>query len=364
MTAEDYMRRAIELAKRGEGTVSPNPPVGCVVVKDGRIIAEGWHERAGEFHAERNALTHCSEDPSGADLYVTLEPCCHYGRTPPCTEIIIEKKIKRVFVGVMDCNPLVAGKGVQILRDAGIEVHTGILENECRRLVEIFFHYMQTKKPFIALKYAMSLDGKIACASGSSRWITGAEAREDVHALRNRYSGIMAGIGTVLADDPLLNCRLPGGHDPVRIIADSNLRLSVDSQIAKTARQIPTIAVCTERAAASEKSSLLQECSIEVLAAGAGPQADLPLMAELLGQRGIDSILVEGGGTLEGSLFSAGLVNRVYAYVGAKLIGGKGAKSPVEGEGAAAMQYAMTLKDIEVVRFGNDIRISGLKEVC
>ena len=243
---EEYMRRALELARKGEGHTSPNPMVGCVVVKDGRIISEGYHEKYGEFHAERNALTRCTEDTAGADLYVTLEPCCHQGKTPPCTDIIIEKKIARVFVGSMDSNPLVAGKGVQILRDHGIYVETGILDAECRKLNEVFYHYIATKTPFVVMKYAMTLDGKIACATGDSKWVTGEIARTQVHRMRGRYRGIMVGIGTVLADDPMLNCRVEGGVDPVRIICDSNLHIPTESQIVKTASDIETIVACSQ----------------------------------------------------------------------------------------------------------------------
>ena len=207
-TKEKYMRRALELAAMGEGRTSPNPMVGCVVVKDGRIISEGYHEKFGEYHAERNALLRCEKDPAGADLYVTLEPCCHQGKTPPCTDIIIEKKIGRVFVGSLDSNPLVAGRGVAILRDSGIKVETGILEEECLKLNEVFYHYISTGTPFVAAKYAMSADGRIACASGDSKWITGEAARRQVHMLRKRYSGILVGIGTVLADDPMLETYL------------------------------------------------------------------------------------------------------------------------------------------------------------
>ena len=199
-TPEDYMQMVLELARRGEGKVSPNPMVGCVVVKEGRVIATGYHEAYGGYHAERNALLHCTEDPTGAELYVNLEPCCHYGKTPPCTEIILEKKIKKVYVGCLDSNPKVAGKGIEILREHGVSVETGILEQECRALNEVFFHYMEQKMPFVAMKYAMTLDGKIACETGDSKWVTEAETRGYVQRLRNRYRGIMAGIGTVLAE--------------------------------------------------------------------------------------------------------------------------------------------------------------------
>ena len=248
-TPEDYMQMVLELARQGEGKVSPNPMVGCVVVKEGRVIATGYHEAYGGYHAERNALLHCTEDPTGAELYVNLEPCCHYGKTPPCTEIILEKKIKKVYVGCLDSNPKVAGKGIEILREHGVAVETGLLEQECRALNEVFFHYMEQKMPFVAMKYAMTLDGKIACETGDSKWVTEAKTRGYVQRLRNRYRGIMAGIGTVLADDPMLNCRLKGGRNPVRIICDTRLRIPWDSQIVATAKEIETIIVWNYRAA-------------------------------------------------------------------------------------------------------------------
>ena len=229
--AEQYMQQALDLAKTAMGHTSPNPMVGCVVVKNGKLVASGCHERYGEFHAERNALTRCKEDLTGADLYVTLEPCCHQGKTPPCTDIIIERKIGRVFVGALDPNPKVDGGGIKILREHGIEVITGILEQECLALNEIFFHYITTGLPYVAMKYAMTLDGKIASANGDSKWVTGEKAREHVHFLRKKYSAILAGIDTVLADDPLLNCRTEEGVDPIRVICDSHLRLPMDSQI-------------------------------------------------------------------------------------------------------------------------------------
>ncbi len=362
-TKEDYMRRALELARQGEGYVSPNPMVGCVVVKDGRIISEGYHERYGEYHAERNALLWCTEDTEGADLYVTLEPCCHYGKTPPCTEIIIEKKIGRVFVGGLDSNPLVAGNGVKILRDAGIEVETGILEEECLALNEVFYHFIQTKTPFVALKYAMSLDGKIACASGDSKWVSGEASRAQVQVLRKRYKGIMAGIGTVLADDPMLNCRIEEGVDPVRIICDSTLRIPPDCRIVQTAREIPTIVAAAEAvletAEGREKAGFLREAGVEILGAGSGSRVDLKLLMRLLGEKKIDSILLEGGGTLAASALEAQIVSKVYAYIAGKIIGGAQAKSPVEGTGAQTMAEAVELRDVSYEQLGGDICVTG-----
>ena len=363
MEKEEYMRRALELARRGEGYTSPNPMVGCVIVKDGRIIGEGYHEKYGEFHAERNALLQCSEDPEGADLYVTLEPCCHYGKTPPCTEIIAEKKIGRVFVGSMDLNPLVAGKGVQILRDHGIQVETGILELECRTLNEVFYHYIQKKVPFVVMKYAMTLDGKIACATGDSKWVTGEDARRQVHIMRKRYKGIMAGIETILADDPMLDCRIAHGVNPVRIICDSNLRIPVESRIVKTARQIPTIVACAQTALESagnrEKVKILQDAQIGMISTRGADRVDLRELMQTLGEWKIDSILLEGGGTLNASALEAGIVNKVYAYIAGKLIGGRDAHSPVEGVGLKRMQDAVRLRDMEITRMGNDFCIMG-----
>lgn len=363
MTNEDYMRRALELARQGAGYTNPNPMVGCVVVKEGRIISEGYHEKYGEFHAERNALTRCAEDPAGADLYVTLEPCCHYGKTPPCTEIIIEKKIARVFVGSLDSNPLVAGKGVKILRDAGIEVETGILEAECRRLNEVFYHYMETGLPFVVMKYAMSLDGKIACATGDSKWVTGEMARNHVHHLRKQYMGIMVGIGTVLADDPMLNCRVAEGADPVRIVCDSHLRIPLESQLVRTAHEIPTIAACMKNAAESpglqEKIRRLQEAGVQIVPTEGAHGVNLKELMKYLGEQKIDSVLLEGGGTVNSSALSEGIVSKVYAYISGKLIGGMDAPTPVSGLGAARMSEAVHLKDMQIERLGEDFLISG-----
>ena len=360
---EEYMRRALELARKGEGHTSPNPMVGCVVVKDGRIISEGYHEKYGEFHAERNALTRCTEDTAGADLYVTLEPCCHQGKTPPCTDIIIEKKIARVFVGSMDSNPLVAGKGVQILRDHGIYVETGILDAECRKLNEVFYHYIATKTPFVVMKYAMTLDGKIACATGDSKWVIGEIARTQVHRMRGRYRGIMVGIGTVLADDPMLNCRVEGGVDPVRIICDSNLHIPTESQIVKTALDIETIVACSQEALESERKQekirRLKEAGIQIIGTEGAHGVNLVELMKKLGGQNIDSILLEGGGTLNASALEDGIVNKVYAYIAGKLIGGMDARSPVEGMGIDRMADAITLQNVEIEKLGDDFCIVG-----
>lgn len=368
---ENYMKKALELARQGMGRTSPNPMVGCVIVKDGNIISEGYHEKYGGFHAERNALLKCSAEAEGADLYVNLEPCCHQGKTPPCTDIIIEKKIKRVFVGCLDSNPLVAGKGLQILKRHGIEVETGILEEECRALNEVFFHYIETGLPFVAMKYAMTLDGKIACETGDSKWVTGEEARGQVQYLRNRYRGIMAGIGTVLADDPLLNCRMEQGRNPVRIICDSGLNIPENCQIVETAKEQETIVAYCERNIHQEQSSgleqqkqekiqRLEKKGLQLLAvAEQDGRLYLPELLQRLAEQKIDSILLEGGGTLNASMLGEHLVQRVYAFIAPKLVAGAEAKSPVEGKGIAKMADAIRLHQVETAFYGNDICITG-----
>ena len=232
---EKYMRRAIELALKGTGYTDPNPRVGAVIVKDGRIIGEGYHERYGELHAERNALAHCTEDPSGSSVYVTLEPCCHHGKQPPCTDALIEAGVSEVIVGSPDPNPLVAGKGIEILRKAGINVTVDFLRAECDAINEMFFYYITKELPFVTMKYAMTLDGKIASATGKSRWISSPESRKVVHEMRAQHMAIMAGIGTVLADDPMLNVRDAEGLDPVRVICDTDLRTPLSSKVVTTA---------------------------------------------------------------------------------------------------------------------------------
>ena len=361
MTKEAYMEMALSLAKKGTGYTDLNPLVGCVVVKEDQIIATGYHERYGGYHAERNALLGLSrEEAKGAELYVTLEPCCHYGKTPPCTEIIIEKGIKKVYIGAMDNNPLVAGKGVAQLKEAGVEVETGILKEECEKSNEVFFHYMQTKLPFVAMKYAMTLDGKIACESGDSKWVTSEESRNQVQLLRKEYKGIMVGIETVLADDPLLTCRIEPACNPVRIICDSRLRLPLDSQIVKTAHEVRTyVAYAKGAVIEKEKKEQLALAGIKLLCAGQGSQLDVSLLIKLLSEEGINGILLEGGGTLNASMLRAGLVSRVYAYLAPKFVMGQQAKGPVMGEGIKKMADAILMTQTELFPVGEDILITG-----
>lgn len=358
MTDEEYMRKALELAERGRGWTAPNPVVGAVIVKDGHIIGQGYHRRYGELHAERNALADCREDPAGATIYVTLEPCCHYGKTPPCTEAILAAGIRRVVIGATDPNPLVAGKGAALLRERGLCVETGILGPECEEQNRIFFHYIKTGWPYVTFKYAITLDGKIATAGGASKWITGEAAREQVQRLRHERRGIMVGVGTVLADDPRLNCRMEGGRDPVRIVCDTGLRTPPGAQIVKTARQQPTmIATACEDI---ERHEVYRSAGCELLVLPRGKDGiDLQALAEALGKRGIDSVLLEGGGTLGAAALRAGIVQEVQAYVAPKIFGGAGAKTPVEGAGVLTPQEAYRLSDIRVRPVGEDLLITG-----
>lgn len=352
-----YMKRAIELAKRGEGFVSPNPMVGAVIVKDSEIISEGWHEAYGKYHAERNAILKCKRDMTGATIYVTLEPCCHYGKTPPCTEIIIQSGIKRVVIGSIDENPLVKAKGVEILREHGIEVETGVLEKECLKLNEVFFYHMKTKLPFVALKYAMTADGKIAAYTGASKWITGESSRSFVHELRKKYMAIMVGIGTVLNDNPMLNCRIENGKNPIRIICDSTLKIPLDCNICKTADTIKTYAAACEGFDA-EKARALEAKGIEIIECGEyGKGVDLFKLMKILGERNIDGILLEGGGALNYSALKSGIVNKVYSFIAPKIFGGAAAKSPVEGEGVSLPEEAFMLEKTDIRIFGDDILV-------
>ena len=367
MPEEKYMRRAIELAKKGSGHVNPNPLVGAVIVRDGEIIGEGYHECYGQLHAERNAIANAKKRGNsleGSTIYVTLEPCCHYGKTPPCTEAIIEEKIARVVVGSDDPNPLVSGKGFQMLREKGIEVIPHFLKEECDAMNHVFFHYIRTGTPYVAMKYAMTMDGKIACYTGDSKWVTGEESRAHVQTLRNHYKGIMAGIGTVLADDPMLNCRIEGGRDPIRIIADSHLRIPIDSQLVRTAGQQPLIVACLPDAD-EEKAAQLQEKGVEVLRIPGVTTADiteeqkvvisLTVLMKELGARKIDGILLEGGGQLNESALQAGIVDRIYCYIAPKIFGGAQAKTPVEGQGLTRAADAWQFNRIGMQEFGQDI---------
>lgn len=359
MTAEEYMKRALELAERGRGRTSPNPVVGAVIVRDGAVIGEGWHKKCGENHAEINAFEDAvrrGEDVRGAEMYVTLEPCSHYGRTPPCAKAIIGHGIKRVHIGILDPNPKVAGRGVRMMKAAGIHVESGILEEECRRINEIFLKYITTKTPFVVMKTAMTLDGKIAACTGDSKWVTGEESRRVVQEMRNRLTGIMVGIGTVLADDPRLTCRLEGGRDPVRIITDTHLRIPLDAKVLKDDNCIIAAAEdCDPRKHEKLGSRVL-------ITKKAGDSLDLIDLMKKLGEREIDSILLEGGGTLNEAALRQGIVDRLVSFIAPKIVGGRDAKTPVEGKGFEEMSRAIRIENLEIQKIGEDLMIQGTPE--
>ena len=363
MTDQNYMLRAIQLAKQGEGWTNPNPMVGAVIVKNGRIIGKGYHKKCGELHAERNAIASLTESAEGATIYVTLEPCCHYGKTPPCTEAIIEQKIKRVVIGSRDPNPKVSGKGIKMLQEAGIEVIEDFMREECDRLNPVFFHYITTKTPYVVMKYAMTLDGKIATKTGESKWITGEAARAEVQHMRHRYMGIMAGIGTVLADDPMLNVRVEGWKSPIRILCDSGLRIPLDGQIVKSAGKYRTIVAYADSENTEAKRKRLHEMGVETICCpDENNQVDLKKLMKYLGEEGIDSSLLEGGGTLNDSALRAGIVQEVQAFIAPKLFGGMNSKTPVEGIGVRFPSEAVKLKCTDICQIGEDIRITC--QVC
>jgi diaminohydroxyphosphoribosylaminopyrimidine deaminase/5-amino-6-(5-phosphoribosylamino)uracil reductase len=358
---EKYMKKALEIAKLGEGYTSPNPLVGAVIVKNDKIIGEGYHEKFGENHAEVNTFLNASEDLSGADMYVTLEPCSHYGKTPPCAERIVKEGIKKVVIAMEDPNPLVAGKGIQILREAGIEVETGILKKEAEDLNEIFLKYIKDKIPFCILKTAMSLDGKIATYSRDSKWISNEKSRKYVHELRHRVSAIMVGIGTVLADDPMLTTRLDvkEGKDPIRVIVDSKGRIPLESKVINSNSKARTILATTNKIPKHKKEQLESKKVEVVITPSKNGKVDLKYLFEYLGEMGIDSILVEGGSTLNESMIKEKLVDKVITFIAPKIIGGAKAKTPVEGRGFEYVKDAVVLGKIETKIFDEDVMISG-----
>ena len=358
MNDSDYMKLAIELAKKGEGAVSPNPMVGAVIVKDGRIIGQGYHEKYGEKHAERNALASCTESAEGATIYVTLEPCCHYGKQPPCTEAVINAGIKRVVVGSRDPNPLVSGKGNEMLRKSGIIVEEDFMKEECDSINYVFFHYITKKMPYVIMKYAMTMERKIAAYTGDSRWVTGEEARQLVHRDRSRYTGIMVGSQTVLNDNPMLTCRIPGGRNPIRIICDTRLRTPVDSDIVNSADEIRTI-IATGGCAVSRYAGYEKKGCEMITVNEKDGHIDIKELMKTLADMKIDSILLEGGGTLNWAALNAGIVNKVQAYIAPKIIGGRDALSPVGGKGKERMSDAVKLKDSIIKKIGNDYMIES-----
>jgi diaminohydroxyphosphoribosylaminopyrimidine deaminase/5-amino-6-(5-phosphoribosylamino)uracil reductase len=351
---ETFMRRALELAARGKGRTSPNPVVGCVVVRDGRIIGEGFHERAGEPHAEINAIHAVGGQVEGATIYVSLEPCCHQGRTPPCTEFLIEHKPARIVVALHDPNPKVCGEGIFALRQAGITVDVGVLEGEARRLNEAFFKYITRGMPFVIAKCGMSLDGKIATRTGDSKWITGDASRRMVHELRNEVDAILVGSRTVMMDDPSLTTRLEEGaaKDPIRVIVDAAEYLDADRRVFKIESGAPTwVAVPDDRSF---------DGADEVLRIPVGKGGlDLALLMKELAAREIVSVLIEGGGTTLASAFESGIVDKVLFFVAPKIIGGHDAVTAVEGDGAKRLLDAIQLERMTSKPVGEDILIEA-----
>lgn len=353
-----YMARALELALRGLGHTRPNPMVGAVVVRDGRIIGEGWHEQFGGPHAEVNAFAHCSEDPEGATLYVSLEPCAHYGKTPPCVDLVIAKKVARVVIAMEDPNPLVAGKSVRKLKEAGISVTVGVLEEKARKLNEVFLKYITARKPFVLYKAAMSLDGKTACYTGESQWISGEASREEVHMLRGCYAGIMVGAGTILADNPRLTARTKGFADPVRIIVDGKLSVP---PVAKVFREEGRVIIITTSASGEGRRKDFEDMGAEIILADSEENGKVDLSAAMTGLylKGIDGILLEGGAELAASAFEAGIVDKVRIYVSPMIIGGKEAPGLVGGQGAASIPEAVKLKNISTEMSGEDLVVEA-----
>jgi len=355
-----YMKTALELAARARGRTSPNPMVGAVVVKGGRIAGQGYHVRAGTPHAEVLALEEAGSEARGATLYVTLEPCCHHGRTGPCSEAVIAAGVAKVVVAMRDPNPLVSGGGIRRLREAGVEVVEGVMEEEARELNEVFVKYITTGKPFVVAKAAMSLDGKIATRSGKSKWITGPEARACGHRLRDWYDAILVGLGTVLADNPSLTTRLPagGGRDPVRVILDSQARIPLNAAVLTQKSEAPTI-IATTAGAPPDRLETLRRAGAEVLVVNKGPRVELAELIKILGRREITSLLIEGGAEVHGSALAAKIVDKVVWFIAPKIIGGREAPGPVGGRGAADLSGAAELERVKVSRLGPDFCIEG-----
>lgn len=355
---EKYMRRALELAAKGRGNTSPNPMVGCVIVKNGVIIGEGYHQKYSGPHAERNALASCVESPKGAEMYVTLEPCCHFGKTPPCVDAVIESGIGKVYIGSLDPNPKVSGKGAEKLRNFGIEVVCGLLEDLCLELNKIFMHYISYNDPYVMLKYAMTADGKIATVTGKSKWITGETAREDTHRDRNAYSAILVGVNTVIADNSELTCRTEGGRNPIRIVCDSNLHTPLESKVVVTAKQTPTIIGTCVGDEHMTEPYVKAGCQI-INVPGRDGKVDLKLLMKKLAELEIDSVIIEGGGEIAWSALSSGIVDYIKYYIAPKIFGGADAKTPVGGKGVDKPSNAFGIKNPKISRLGSDFLIEG-----
>lgn len=358
--ADKMMRRALTLARRGVGKTSPNPAVGCVIVKDGAVVGEGWHKKAGTPHAEIHALRQAAEKSHGADVYVTLEPCSHFGKTPPCADALIAAGVAKVFVGMVDPNPKVCGQGVAKLRAAGIEVVVPLLEENCRLLNESFIKHITTGLPFVTLKIAMTIDGKIATSNMDSKWITGERSRAYVHRLRSELDAIMVGVGTILIDDPLLTSRIAKGKDPLRIVVDSTLRIPVHAQVMSNNSPAKTfIATISDD---KHKMSRLEAVGAEILVcSNEHGRVNLCNLLLELGRRGIQSVLLEGGAELAGEALRLGLVDKCLFFYAPKLVAGDGL-GPFAGKGAPMMADAIKLNHFSVKKIGDDFLMQGYPE--
>ncbi|XMB85795.1 bifunctional diaminohydroxyphosphoribosylaminopyrimidine deaminase/5-amino-6-(5-phosphoribosylamino)uracil reductase RibD [Mycoplasmatota bacterium WC44] len=355
-----HMELALELSLKGSGFTNPNPLVGAVIVKDDVVIGKGYHERIGEAHAEINAFKNATESVEGATMYVTLEPCSHYGKTPPCADAIISKKISKVVIGMLDPNPLVSGNGVKKLQDAGIDVIVGVMEKEIRKVNEIFFKYITTNLPFCIMKTAMTLDGKIATTTGDSKWISSIESRKFVHHIRQRVAGIMVGIGTVEADNPMLTTRIDEESvNPIRIIVDSRLKINLEANVLKVSDDAKTI-IATTNKADRNKIDILEKSGVKVIVCPTKDnRVDLIYLTGELGKLGIDSILIEGGATLNYSCLNEGIVDKVLTFIGPKIFGGETAKTPVGGVGKEYVIECILLCDMDFKKVGQDVLIEA-----
>ena len=356
---EKYMRQALSIAQYAIGRTSPNPMVGAVIVRNGRVVGQGWHRQAGTPHAEIHALHQAGELSRGASIYVTLEPCSHHGRTGPCVEALIHAGIKKVIIAMTDPNPVVAGRGIQKLREAGIEVVEGVLANEAAKLNEVFIKWISTRMPFSILKCAMSLDGKIASYTGHSQWITGTESRNFVHTLRDSYDAILVGIGTVLADNPSLTTRVGYiGKNPIRVIVDSLARTPINANVVEDGLAKTIIAVT--HAAPQTKVDALRTCGVEVIILDTKKGGvNLQQLFRILGEREITSVLIEGGATINASVLEDNLIDKIHWFIAPKIIGGKDSPGPVGGQGIANVNDAVLFEDISVQSIGEDILISA-----
>ena len=360
-----YMLRALDLARTALGRTAPNPAVGAVIVHAGEIVGEGFHPKAGEPHAEIFALQQAGDRATGADIYVTLEPCSHQGKTGPCADALVAAGIRRVFVGTIDPNPLVAGRGVKRLQGAGLEVQVGICEAECRELITPFAWHIEHGTPHTLYKAAMTFDGQLATRNGDSRWVSGAESRLRVHRLRDQVDAIMVGVETVLADDPQLTTRLPqAGRDPLRIVVDSSLRIPLKSRVVQQQSNAVTLIATTIKAPPA-KIAELQATGCEVLIVpDAAGKVSLPELWQELGRRNVQSLLLEGGRTLAAAALSAGLINRLQVYVAPKLLAGAGLSGLFAGEGYALMKDALPLENLAVEKVGEDLLLTAEVKRC